>query len=78
MRAGLWLTGLGGLITAAAAAGHDTLIGVGAVALLVIAVLCWTVSKRSRTRNMVSIISALRRSGPRNPPGRRGPPRGRR
>ena len=67
MRTGALLSGLGGLVTAAAAAGQQALIGVGVIAMLLIILLCWTVSNRSRTRNLVSIILALR-SAPRRLP----------
>ena len=60
MRSGALLTGLGGLVTAAAAAGQQALIGVGVIALLLLILLCWTVSNGSRTKNLVSIIVALR------------------
>jgi hypothetical protein len=60
---------IAGLLSAAVAAGLPALIGLAALALTVIGVLCWILANRDRTENAVALITATRplEPGPRNP-----------
>jgi hypothetical protein len=76
MKPALRATGLGGIVTAAAAAGRPALAGLGVVLLVVAVVLCWVVTNRDRTVNTVAIIAAIRGRAARIPAGTAGrPPR---
>jgi hypothetical protein len=61
-------TGAGGLFAGVAAGGTPALAVVGALALLILIALCWTISDHKRARNLVSIISALRPPDDPTPP----------
>jgi len=56
----LAVTGLGGIITAAAAAGQHAMVGLGALLVAAIGVTCWVINNSARTQNAVAIIRAAR------------------
>ena len=58
------LIGALGAVASAAAAGRPALAGLGAVVVLLIGVLCWTLTDRDRTANLVAILGALRAPAP--------------
>jgi hypothetical protein len=61
MKTALTATGLGGIITAAAAAGRPALAILGVLLIMVIGAACWVIANRDRTANAVAIITAARR-----------------
>jgi hypothetical protein len=60
MKTALVATGLG-IITTAAAVGPTALASLGVLVLAAIVAACWIVSDRSRTANVVAIITAGKR-----------------